>query len=111
MSDICTLRCYFPHGARLNAEGFWKKLRSQPLGLYLIKEAKRADIQQALLISAHAGYLAGHPLRYRHPEYVSIQHPDCVELIDSKPRLKAFAEQHREQLHDAQIMMFSGEPI
>lgn len=86
METKTTIRIYFESGAKVKGVSFWKRLWSSNFGPELIKKAKAAGLEQALLFYVQAGYLENKAIQYNISEIKSYRLPQCVELTDSKEK-------------------------
>lgn len=109
VTDLSVLRLYFPQSARAKPTRFWHRLSAPALSNRLLAAAHRAGIQQALLHSVHAGYLPGEQLSHQHVETTPAHHPLCIELIDIEGRLRAFLQDHADELRHVRAVMFRCE--
>lgn len=104
--DLIALRLYFPSGSRAKATRFWHRLSAPALAQHLLAVARQAKIQQALLYQIGSGYLPGERLTHHHPEVQAMRHPQCLELLDSEDRLRAFMHEHSEELRKVRAVLF-----
>ena len=104
--DLTALRLYFPSGSRATRTRFWHHLNAPALAQHLLAVAKRANLQQALLHHVDAGYLRGERMSHHHPEVHSMRHPQCLELLDTEERLRAFMREHAEELIKVRAVLF-----
>jgi PII-like signaling protein len=109
MNDMTALRLYFPQSARAKPNRFWHRLSAPALSNRLLTAARRAGIHQALLHSVHAGYLPGEKLSHHHHESTPAHHPLCIELIDIEERLRAFLQDHADELCHVRAVLFRCE--
>lgn len=105
------MRFYFKWGAKLHRAGFWQKLMAPDLGSYLVKEAKAAGIEQAVLHPITMGFMKGEKLAYDMSETPPPHLPRCVELLGEEAKLKAFAEAHRAQLKGVRVVLLRAEDV
>ena len=55
-----SLRIYMKNSAKIKSGfSFWKKLWNPSLSFFILSEAKKSEIDQAVLLSVKAGYLKG----------------------------------------------------
>lgn len=99
------LRLYFEHGTQVAGRQGWRKLLGQPLAHELLKAAKALNIEQAIAFNVTAGYLRGDALHHGHHEHMAVQHPQCVELIDSPDQIARFLEQHQPLLTQVRVLL------
>lgn len=104
--DLIALRLYFPSASRATATRFWHRLSAPALAQHLLAVARQAKIQQALLYQIGSGYLPGERLTHHHPEVQAMRHPQCLELLDSEDRLRAFMHEHAEELRKVRAVLF-----
>jgi PII-like signaling protein len=109
MHQLAALRLYFPRSSRANPSRFWHRLSAPALAHHLLTEAKRGGIEQAILHHIDAGYLKGDRLSHHHPETSSMNHPQCIELMDTEQRLRHFLHVHAKELHKVRTVMFRCE--
>ncbi|RKP47092.1 DUF190 domain-containing protein [Pararobbsia silviterrae] len=94
MSQLIALRLYFHHSATASPTRFWHRFKRPNLARHLLRQAKHAGIEQALLHQVHAGYLNGDRIHHRHVEHVHHRFPHCLEFIDVESKLRAFWLHH-----------------
>jgi len=109
MNNMTALRLYFPQSARAKSTRFWHHLSAPALSQRVLHAAHRSGIQQALLHSVQAGYLPGNKLSHHHIEAAPGQHPICIELIDAEERLRAFLQEHADELRHVRAVLFRCE--
>lgn len=109
MKELTAVRLYFPQSVRAKPTKFWHHLTAPALSHHLLKAAKRAGIEQALLHDVQAGYLPGQKMSHGHVESTPARHPLCIELIDSEARLRAFMHAHEEELRHVRAVIFRCE--
>jgi len=68
------------------------------LSQHLLAVARRANIQQALLYQIGPSYLPGERLTHHHADVQAMRHTECLELPDSEERLRAFMQEHTEEM-------------
>ncbi|QXZ14641.1 DUF190 domain-containing protein [Pseudomonas sp. AO-1] len=102
---ITALHLYFPAASRAKVTRFWHRLSPPVLAHHLLNVARRANIKQAMLRSISAGYLPGQRLSHHHPEVSSMRHPQCLELLDTEERLRAFMHEHAEELRKVRAVL------
>jgi len=107
--DLTALRLYFPANSRAKATRFWHRLSAPALAQHLLTVARRSGIQQALLYQIGSGYLPGERLTHHHLEGHAMRHPQCLELLDSEQRLRAFMQEHAEEMHKVRAVLFACE--
>lgn len=108
-NHVAALRLYFPVGSRAKISRFWHHLSAPALAHHLLTVARHAKIDQAILYQVTSGYLPGERLSHHHPEVVTMKHPQCLELIDSEDRLRAFMHEHAEELQKVRAVLFQCE--
>ncbi|MET3493439.1 hypothetical protein [Variovorax boronicumulans] len=106
---LTALRLYFPANSRARPTRFWHRLSAPALAQHLLAVARRAGIQQALLYQIGSGYLPGERLSHHHLEGHALRHPQCLELLDSEARLRAFMQEHAEELRKVRAVLFACE--
>lgn len=110
MPDLVAVRLYFPASARASRSRFWHHLSAPVLAHHLLKVARQAGIEQAILHHVDAGYLKGQRLSHDHPEASSMGHPQCLELVDRRDILQQFLTDHADELRQVRVLMLSCEP-
>jgi H+/Cl- antiporter ClcA len=97
------LRLYFHNGAKLRAEGFWKKLTAPSLGGYLASQAKKAGIEQVVI----------HRVSYDLSEVPPHKLPQCAELIDREDKLRSFLQANAAVLGEVRSVLLrcDAEPL
>ena len=104
---LIALRLYFPHSARVVHSRMWHHINRPALATHLLTLARRESIGQALLHHVEAGYLSGDThVRHRHVEHSHKKLPQCLELIDTESKIRAFWAAHRHELADVSAMFF-----
>jgi PII-like signaling protein len=109
MRDLVAVRLYFPASARASRSRFWHHLSAPVLAHHLLKVARQAGIEQAILHHVDAGYLKGQRLSHHHPEASAMGHPQCLELVDSRDILDRFLTDHVAELQKVRVLMLSCE--
>ncbi|MDQ0008391.1 PII-like signaling protein [Luteibacter jiangsuensis] len=107
MTDLVAVRLYFPASARANRSRFWHHLSAPALAHHLLKVARQAGIEQAILHHVDAGYLKGQRLSHHHPEASAMEHPQCLELVDQRSTLEAFLTEHATELRKVRVLMLA----
>jgi PII-like signaling protein len=109
MRDLVAVRLYFPASARASRSRFWHHLSAPVLAHHLLKVARQAGIEQAILHHVDAGYLKGQRLSHHHPEASAMGHPQCLELVDRRDILEQFLTDHVAELQKVRVLMLSCE--
>lgn len=109
MHDLVAVRLYFPASARASRSRFWHHLSAPALAHHLLKVARQAGIEQAILHHVDAGYLKGQRLSHHHPEASAMEHPQCLELVDRRTVLEQFLTDHAAELQKVRVLMLSCE--
>ncbi|MGA7436507.1 MAG: DUF190 domain-containing protein [Luteibacter sp.] len=109
MHDLAAVRLYFPASARASRSRFWHHLSAPALAHHLLKVARQAGIEQAILHHVDAGYLKGQRLSHHHPEASSMEHPQCLELVDRRGALEQFLMDHAAELQKVRVLTLSCE--
>lgn len=109
MRDLVAVRLYFPASARASRSRFWHHLSAPVLAHHLLKVARKAGIEQAILHHVDAGYLKGQRLSHHHPEASAMGHPQCLELVDRRGILEQFLTDHAAELQQVRVLMLSCE--
>ncbi|MDJ0367197.1 DUF190 domain-containing protein [Hymenobacter sp. H14-R3] len=99
------LRLYFEHGTPVAGQQGWRNFLAPPLAHQLLKAAKLLHIQQAIAFNVTAGYLRGDALHHGHHEHPPVQHPQCVELIDSPDQIARFLAQNQPLLTQVRVLL------
>ncbi|WP_337055092.1 hypothetical protein [Pseudoxanthomonas sp. USHLN014] len=105
-TTIAALRLYFPTASRAKVTRFWHHLTAPALAQHLLTVAKKANILQAVLHRVSSGYLPGERMSHQHPELTDMRHPECLELLDTEQRLRAFMQEHAEELNKVHAVLF-----
>lgn len=98
MSELSVLRLYFAASDVRRPDAWWKRLAPQPLGSYLLRQAKDVGIEQALLHRVIGGYLKDQNLVMDTGEIPPARLPQCLELVGDEELLQAFLKQNRDHL-------------
>lgn len=110
-SDLAALRLYFPLSAKATGTRFWHRFGAPNLAHHLLSYARRAGIHQAILHHVSAGYLPGEKMTHHVVEGQPMRHPQCLELIDSEPRLRKFLAEHEHEMHKVRVILFHCELV
>ncbi|HVW85934.1 MAG TPA: chloride channel protein, partial [Bryobacteraceae bacterium] len=111
MNELTVLRLYFRTGATAKAESNWRKLMAPALGPYLLRRAKEAGIEQAVLHRVSGGFLQGGRLAFDHSDVAPPSLPQCLELIGEEELLRAFLDLHRPALDGVRVVLLRGEQL
>lgn len=106
---ISALRLYFPVSSKANVRRFWHHLSAPELSMHLLNVARKSSIKQVMMHPVSAGYLPGSRLSHHHPEVVSMEHPLCLELLDTEVRLREFMREHADDLRKVHMVLFHCE--
>lgn len=109
MSDLSVLRLYFAASDVHRTDSWWKRLAPQPLGSYLLRQAKDMGIEQALLHRVIGGYLKNQNLVMDTGEISPARLPQCLELVGDEELLQEFLKQNGEQLKSVRPVFLRGE--
>lgn len=109
MNNLVILRLYFSAVRIKRADGWWRRLAPQSLGEYLLREAKKSGIEQALLHRVIGGYLKGHALAMDTGEIPSPRLPQCLELVGTEASLQSFLHRNRDHLQGVRSVFLRGE--
>lgn len=109
MDNLVILRLYFSAARVKRADGWWRRLAPQSLGEYLLREAKKSGIEQALLHRMIGGYLKGHALAMDTGEIPSPRLPQCLELLGTEASLVSFLHRNSNHLQNVRSVFLRGE--
>lgn len=109
MTELSTLRIYFPHGRKINDQSFWQKLKSSDYATELIKRAKAFNIDQAINFNVSKGYLTKSKLCWGNSEIKAVNHPQVIELTGKKEKIYSFLEQEDSFLKGTDILLVLSE--
>jgi PII-like signaling protein len=109
MTRLISLRLYFHHSEKAHPTRFWHKLARPSLAAHLLRHAKSAGIEQALLHRVHAGYLNGDRLHHAHFETAHRRFPHCIELIDLEAKVRDFWHVHGKGLDNVRAVFMPCE--
>ena len=109
MKELVILRLYFSAARTRKADGWLRRLAPQSLGEYLLREAKKSGIEQALLHRVIGGYLKDHTLAMDTGEIPPPHLPQCLELVGTDASLQAFLSSSREHLQGVRSVFLRGE--
>lgn len=62
-----------------------------------------------MLHRVSSGYLPGERLSHSHAEVLDMRHPQCLELLDSEQRLRAFMHEHAGELNKVHAVLLLAE--
>ena len=111
--ELSVLRIYMTISARVDSDQltFWQKLFNNSLSFFLLKKAKEAGVEQAIIQRIPGGYLKGKKLVFDMSEVAPPSLPQCLELIDEKEKLLEFVAKNRKQLNDCKVLLFNAVEI
>lgn len=109
MGDLTVLRLYFSAHQMRHADSWWKRLASQSLGEYLLRQAKQAGIEQALLHRIIGGYLKDHDLAMDTGEIPPARLPQCLELVGHEEQLQNFLRANKDHLQQVRTVFLRGQ--
>ena len=109
MNELVILRLYFSAAEMRKADGWWRRLAPQSLGEYLLRQAKGAGVEQALLHRVIGGYLKDHALAMDTEEMPNPRLPQCLELVGTNASLQDFLRENREHLQSVRTVFLRGE--
>jgi len=100
------LRLYFPASAMHCVGAWWKRAASETMGEFLLQQARKQGIEQALLRRVVGGYL-------KDPTgptdaLLFAQLPQCLELFGEDEELQGFLREHQEDLKDVRVVFRRG---
>jgi len=102
--ELGELRIYLTQADKHPQPGLRGRLFPQSLAHALVDRAHAFGILQATTHTSGYGYVLGGAVRARHLEVESGQLALCVELLDERPRLLAFCQQHQALLHGKTVV-------
>jgi H+/Cl- antiporter ClcA/PII-like signaling protein len=108
MKHLGVLRLYFSASEMRGADSWWKRIASQTLGAYLLKQAKDHGIEQALLHRVIGGYLKGQDLVMDTGEIPPARLPQCLELVGDEEDLESFIKHNRDRLKNVRVVFLHG---
>ena len=108
MRHLTVLRLYFSAHEMRRADSWWKRLVPQSLGEYLLREAKEAGVEQALLQRVIGGYLKDHDLAMDTGEIPPSRLPQCLELVGEEAVLQHFLERNHGHLKKVRKVFLRG---
>jgi H+/Cl- antiporter ClcA/PII-like signaling protein len=109
--EFCALRLYFHATATHKEQAGWRRLFAKPLGAHLLRKAREAGIEQAVLHRVEAGYLKGGKLAWDCHEHPSPHIPQVLELIADEPLLQTFLDLNRDLLRPVKIVLLRAEEV
>jgi PII-like signaling protein len=110
MNKITALRLYFHHSATIEPRTLLHKFSPPTVASHVVKKAHADGIEQVLVHHVQSGYLAGDKKpRHRHVEHNHSRLPHCIELIDIESKLRAFWDNHAEQLKNVRALFIPCE--
>jgi len=109
MNELIVLRLYFTASEVHRANSWWKRLAPEPLGPYLLRRAKEAGVEQALLHRVIGGFLKGQNLVMDGGEIPPAKLPQCLELVGPEEILQSFLERNKDQLAGVRSVFLRGE--
>ncbi len=109
-ADLWVMRLYCRHGARVRGGAWHARLLAPTLATHLAKLAHAAGIRQAVMQPVAGGYLAGDRMFVGNlTEIPSAGLPQCVELVDTKQRLRSFRDANAALLEGVTVTFFRSE--
>ena len=108
MQHLTVLRLYFSAHEVRKADSWWKRLAPQSLGEYLLREAKEAGVEQALLHRVIGGYLKDHDLAMDTGEIPPSRLPQCLELVGEEAVLQRFLDLNHGHLRKVRKVFLRG---
>ncbi len=109
MNELIVLRLYFAASEVHRANSWWKRLAPEPLGPYLLRRAKEAGVEQALLHRVIGGFLKDQNLVMDGGEIPPAKLPQCLELVGPEETLQSFLGLNKDQLHGVRSVFLRGE--
>jgi PII-like signaling protein len=109
MSNLFSLRLYFPQSARTKPTRLWHHISAPALSHRLLLSARKSHIEQVILHNVSAGYLNGNKLSRQQIELQDAKHPACLELMDTEDKLRKFVLDHKDELHNVKAALFQCE--
>lgn len=109
MDHLGVVRLYFSAAQVVRADRWWKRLAPQSLGVYLLMQAHKHGIEQALLQRVIGGYLKNHELLMDNGEIPQSKLPQCLELVGEEENLQAFLNSNQEYLKHVRVVFLRGQ--
>lgn len=109
MSNIVTLRFYFPSSEKAQPSRALHRFFRPSLVSHLLRHAERDGIEQVIVHQVNAGYLKGERMSRQSLETTYPHHPHCVELIDLEEKLRDFLHRHKHHLTRVRIIFIRAE--
>jgi len=108
MEHLGVVRLYLSASEMRRADSWWKRISPQPLGAFLLQQAKDHGIEQALLHRVIGGYLKGQDLAMDTGEIPPARLPQCLELVGDEEDLQSFLKHNRDHLQKVRIVFLHG---
>ena len=109
MEQLTVLRLYFSVSEMRRADSWWRRLASENLGSYLLRQAREHGIEQALLHRVIGGYLKNQELAMDTGEIPPARLPQCLELVGDEQDLQSFLKHNKEHLAKVRVVFLRGE--
>ena len=108
--ELSVLRIYMTISAKVDSDQltFWQRLFNNSLSVFLLKKAREAGVEQAIIQRIPGGYLKGKQLAFDMSEVAPPNLPQCLELIDEKEKLVEFVAKNRKQLDGCKVVLFNA---
>lgn len=109
MTDYLTLRIYFEYGNVFH-RGSWieRFLGKNEISYFLLKEAKKANLKQAIIFSISKGYLKNKSIKWK-TEFPDFESPQCFEVMDLPEKIIIFINENKKLLHETEIILIKNE--
>ena len=109
MEQLTVLRLYFSASEMRRADSWWRRIASENLGGYLLRQAREHGIEQALLHRVIGGYLKNQDLAMDTGEVPPSRLPQCLELVGDEQDLQSFLRHNKDHLANVRIVFLRGE--
>ena len=96
LGEVSILRLYLSAAQTRRTGSWWKKLAPQSFAEYLLQQAKRSGVEQALLQRVIGGYLKDHDLAMDAGEIPHLS--QCLDLLGSEETLQDFLRSNHDHL-------------
>ena len=111
MSALMSLRLYYHASEKALPTRRLHHFFKPSLTSYLLRHATHDGIEQVLAYHVQAGYLKGKPMAHYHVESAHAHLPQCIELIDTEQKLRAFLKHHAAHLIGVRSVLLPCEVV